>query len=66
MRAELRLRHITFTPSGSVTPTTSGTPFAVNASGAVGDYFFNVHGVGTDPNTITRDFSLTLQWWILP
>jgi hypothetical protein len=51
----------TFTPSVSVTPTTSGTQFAVNAGGAVGDYFFNVHGVGTDLNTIIRDFSLTLH-----
>jgi hypothetical protein len=43
------------------TPTISGAGFAVNASGPVGDYLFNVHGVGTDTNRTTRDFALTLH-----
>ena len=50
----------TFTPS-SVTPTSSGTTIGVNASGPVGDYLFNAHGVGSDTNTTSRDFSLTLH-----
>lgn len=51
----------TFTPSTQVTPTISGTPFGVNAGGPVGDYLFNAHAVGSDVNTTTRDFSLTLH-----
>jgi hypothetical protein len=43
------------------TPTTAGAAFTVNASGPVGDYLFNVHGVGTDTNRIIRDFALTLH-----
>ena len=27
----------------------------------MGDYLFNAHGVGSDANTTTRDFSLTLH-----
>src|SRR5438105_7564943 len=45
------------TPS-SVTPTPA---FNVNASGPVGDYFFNAHGVGTDANSLTRNLALTLH-----
>src|SRR5438552_13142431 len=45
------------TPS-SVTPTAA---FNVNASGPVGDYFFNAHGVGTDANHLTRNLALTLH-----
>jgi hypothetical protein len=43
------------------TPTVAGAGFTVNASGPVGDYLFNVHGVGTDTNRTTRDFALTLH-----
>jgi hypothetical protein len=43
------------------TPTVAGAGFAVNASGPVGDYLFNVHGVGTDTSHTTRDFALTLH-----
>jgi hypothetical protein len=43
------------------TPTVTGAGFTVNASGPVGDYLFNVHGVGTDTNRTTRDFALTLH-----
>ena len=45
----------------SLIPTSNGTGFAVNASGPAADYLFNVHGVGTDANTVTHDFSLTLH-----
>src|SRR3984957_2925879 len=48
------------TPS-SLTPNGSGKTFSVSASGPVGDYLFNAHGVGTDTNTTTRDFALTLH-----
>jgi hypothetical protein len=48
------------TPS-SLTPSISGTPFRINASGPVADYFFDVHGVGTDANKVTHDFALTLH-----
>jgi hypothetical protein len=51
----------TFTPSTHVTPIGSGAPISVNASGPVGDYLFNAHGIGNDPNTTTRDFALTLH-----
>src|SRR5207245_6617055 len=42
----------------SVTPTGI---FSINASGPVGDYFFNAHGVGTDATSLTRNFALTLH-----
>jgi hypothetical protein len=45
------------TPS-SVTPTAA---FNVNASGPVGDYLFNAHGVGTDVPSLTRNSALTLH-----
>ena len=44
-----------------VTPTGSGTGLNVTASGPVGDYLFNAHGIGTDANTTTRDFAFTLH-----
>ena len=50
----------TVTPSAK-TPSIAGAGFTVNAAGPVGDYLFNVHGVGTDANTTTRDFALTLH-----
>jgi hypothetical protein len=46
----------------TVTPTSSGASFTVNASApSAADYSFNVQGVGTDANAITRDFLLTLH-----
>ena len=45
----------------SLTPTSAGGDFSVSATGPVGDYFFNVHGIGSDTNTVTRDFALTLH-----
>jgi hypothetical protein len=44
-----------------VTPAGSGTGVNVTANGPVGDYLFNAHAVGTDTNTTTRDFALTLH-----
>ena len=44
-----------------VTPTSAGGDFGVSATGPVGDYFFNAHGIGSDTNTVTRDFALTLH-----
>lgn len=53
-------------PSCSVTPgtvlsTADGASFAVNATGPIGDYQFNVHGVGTDSAAITRDAPVALH-----
>jgi len=43
------------------TPTTSGASYTLTAGGAVGDYSFNVQGVGTDPDSITQDASVVLH-----
>jgi hypothetical protein len=51
--------------SCSVLPSTltpgTNTPFTVNATGAVGDYHFNVQAVGSDPNKTTHLVSVTLH-----
>ena len=44
----------------TLTPATS-TPFTVEASGATGDYSFNVQGVGSDPNETTHLVPVTLN-----
>jgi len=44
-----------------LTPTVSGASFTVTAGGAVGDYAFNAHGVGSDANTTIHDAPLTLH-----
>ena len=41
-----------------ITPTAT---YNLTASGSVGDYSFNAHAVGTDPNTITSDAAVTLH-----
>ncbi len=44
--------------------TFSGNPtatYTLTAAGAVGDYSFNAHAVGTDPKTITVDAAVTLH-----
>lgn len=43
------------------TPTTGGAAYTMTAGGAVGDYNFNAHGVGTDANTITHNAAATLH-----
>ena len=45
----------------TVLPTTAGASFTLSASGPIGDYQFNLHAVGSDPATITHDFSLSLH-----
>jgi hypothetical protein len=42
-------------------PIPAGTGFTVSASGGGGDYAFNLHALGSDPNALTLDFSLTLH-----
>ncbi len=51
----------TCTPTTPKTPTPGGTPYTVTASGAIGDYNFNAHAVGTDANTVTHDAAVTLH-----
>jgi len=41
-----------------ITPTAT---YTVTAGGSVGDYSFNAHAVGTDPNTITNGAAVTLH-----
>ena len=48
----------TLNPATSITPTAA---YTVTAGGVVGDYSFNAHAVGTDPNAITRDATVTLH-----
>ncbi len=49
------------TAPGSVTPSSSGTPFTLTASGADGDYAFNLHAVGADRGQSTHDYGLQLH-----
>jgi len=52
----------TCTPSpAQVTPLAGGAAYTVTAGGAVGDYSFSAHGVGTDANTTTHDAAATLH-----
>jgi hypothetical protein len=48
----------TLHPTTPITPT---APYTLTAGGPVGDYSFNAHAVGTDPDAITRDAAVTLQ-----
>jgi hypothetical protein len=43
------------------TPLPSGAPYTVTAGGVVGDYNFNAHAVGTDPDAITHDAPVALH-----
>ena len=43
------------------TPVSSGTAYTLTASGAVGDYSFTVHAIGTDPKSITHDAPVALH-----
>jgi hypothetical protein len=45
----------------SILPTANGANLAINTSGSTGDYAFNLHAVGTDPTTVTHDFSVNLH-----
>jgi hypothetical protein len=44
-----------------VTPTISGATTALTASGAAGDYSFNLHAAGTDSNQTIHDSPITLH-----
>jgi hypothetical protein len=44
-----------------LTPTANGAAYTITAGGAVGDYSFRAHAVGTDANTITHDAAVTLH-----
>ena len=47
---------------GIVTPNSAGVAFSVNAGGSsLGEYNFNVQGLGTDPNNTTQVAALTLN-----
>jgi hypothetical protein len=50
----------TLNPTSQI-PTPSGAAYTVTATGAIGDYSFNAHGVGADPLTQTHDAALTLH-----
>jgi uncharacterized membrane protein len=49
------------TPSPLVPTPTTNTPFTIAAGGIVGDYDFNVQGVGSDTNGTTHQVGLTLH-----
>lgn len=44
-----------------LTPTSGGTAFSVNASGAAGAYKFNVQGIGTDAGSTQHSAAITLN-----
>ena len=47
---------------GILTPNSAGVAFSINAgSTTIGDYNFNVQGLGTDPNNTTQVAALTLN-----
>ncbi len=51
----------TCTPSPATLTPGINTPFTVTASGAVGDYYFNVQGAGSDSNHVTHQASAVLH-----
>jgi hypothetical protein len=52
----------TCTPNPTqVTPVVDGAAYTLSAGGAVGDYNFSLHGVGTDAGAITHDADATLH-----
>jgi hypothetical protein len=51
----------TCVPPNPVTPLASGTPFSVVVGGTVGDYSFNIHGVGADSFHIAHDAAIVLH-----
>jgi hypothetical protein len=48
-------------PGSPITPSAGGTGFAVNVGGSIGDYSFNVHGVGGDSFHIAHDATVVLH-----
>jgi hypothetical protein len=51
----------TCTPSSPVTPTSTGAPLTVSVSGAIGNYTFNIHGIGSDSSRVTHDAPVTME-----
>jgi hypothetical protein len=51
----------TCTPKPPALTATTNTPFTLTAGGAVGDYTFNVQGIGSDSSTTTETAPLTLH-----
>ena len=50
------------TPSpASLIPSTAGTSFLINTGNTIGDFNFNVQGVGSDANSTTHTMSLILH-----
>jgi uncharacterized membrane protein len=49
------------TPTPLVLTPTTATPFTISIGGIVGDYDFNVQGVGSDPNGTTQQVGLSLH-----
>ena len=49
------------TPANTIPSASPGTAFTVTAGGAVGDYAFNVHGIGSDSSATTHDAAATLH-----
>ena len=50
------------TPSpASLTPTSAGTPFSLTTGSVVGNYNFNLQGLGSDPNNTIHLTALTLS-----
>jgi uncharacterized membrane protein len=45
----------------SLTPAPTGSAFTITTGGTVGNYNFNVQGVGSDPNNTTHVVALTLN-----
>ncbi len=50
-----------FAPATPFVPSSSGTPFMLTATGAIGDYFFEAHGSGDDPNTTTHSLAAAVH-----
>ncbi len=51
----------TCTTPTQVTPAPGGVSYTVKAGGAVGNYSFSAHGLGTDVNMTTHDAAVVLQ-----
>jgi hypothetical protein len=45
----------------TLTPTSSGTAFSLTTGNAIGDYSFNLQGVGSDPNNLTQLAAINLS-----
>ena len=45
----------------AIVPTTQGSAFTISATGAAGDYSFNLQGAGTDPSRVTHAFPVSLH-----